>query len=319
MDDTTIASYGCDWIPTAQEGFLLFEKVGIVVDQHKCCIFFPSECLTEHATVDNALAGCASWKAAALLALTAYPRQQNFRALGSPVPLTRKDLMLIGSTDPEANRLVAKLVALPCKCKAKTTIVPSLQLTCDQVQLLDSTPFGAKVVKDQDVTLGLPLASSFHEVLPLNHDGTPTSKRRRRLKAVADKHFDKISHKLHNRAHKLVSTRTSGPYRALYWTTYCQSMLYYFASCFELSNTRLRKLLRLQQKVIIGRPWIQGAHLADVFSAFKIGPCCNLLSALRRAKVSLCLRIYGLQGILSAKDSHPILGTAKRTLPPWTA
>jgi len=103
----------------------------------------------------------------------------------------------------------------------------------------------------------------------------------------------------------------------LYWTTYCQSMLYYFASCFELSNTRLKKLQRLQQKVIIGRPWIQGAHLADVFSAFKIGPCCNLSSALRRAKVSLCLRIYGLQGILSAKDSHPILGTAKKTLLEW--
>jgi hypothetical protein len=135
------------------------------------------------------------------------------------------------------------------------------------------------------------LASSFHEVLPLAADGFPASKRRRRLRTVADKHFDKILHRLQNRAHKLISACTSGPYRAFYWTTFWQSMLYYFASCFELSNGRLKKLHRLQQKVIIGRPWLQGSHLADVFSAYKIGPCCNLISALKRAKVSLCLHV----------------------------
>ena len=72
MDDTTLASQGCDWIPTAQECFLRFEKVGIVVDQHKCCIFYPSECLPTQAADNNALAGCASWKLAARNALAAF-------------------------------------------------------------------------------------------------------------------------------------------------------------------------------------------------------------------------------------------------------
>ena len=134
---------------------------------------------------------------------------------------------------------------------------------------------------------------------------------------MADKHFSKIFHKLQNRACKLLSTLTSGPYRALYWTAYCQSTLYYFSSCFDLSKTRLKKVYRLQQKVIIGRPWIQGHHLADVFSVFKIGPCCNLVSSLQRAKIAMCLRYYGLQRICNAPSSHSILCSAKKVLLDW--
>ena len=111
-----------------------------------------------------------------------------------------------------------------------------------EIQKLDDTPFGAKVVKDQDVTLGLPLASPYTAALPLDVEGNAVVSKRRRLRTVADKHFNKIFHKLQNRANKLLATRTSGPYRALYWTTYCQSTMYYFSSCFDLSNARLKKI-----------------------------------------------------------------------------
>jgi hypothetical protein len=94
-------------------------------------------------------------------------------------------------------------------------------------------------------------------------------------------------------------------------------MLYFFSSSFDPSKTRLKKIYRLQQNVIIGRPWIQGHHLADVFSVFKIGPRCNLVSSLKRAKVAMCLRYYGLQRIYDASDDHPILGSAKRILLDW--
>ena len=216
--------------------------------------------------------------------------------------ITRDDLGLIADRSARGALLVAQLTALACHCKAKTTVVPSKQLSLEEVLTLDCSPFGAMVIKDQDVTLGLPLASPCSTVLPLTEDASPSSSKRRKLAIVADKHFNKIFHKLQNRACKLLSTLTSGPYRALYWTTYCQSMLYFFSSCFDLSKTRLKKIYRLQQKVIIGRPWIQGHHLADVFSVFKIGPCCNLVASLERAKVSMCLRYYGLQQVCDAPD-----------------
>jgi hypothetical protein len=47
--------------------------------------------------------------------------------------------MRVSSADPGASDMVARLVTVPRTCKAKTTIVPSLQLSCAQVQLLDET------------------------------------------------------------------------------------------------------------------------------------------------------------------------------------
>ena len=39
MDDTTLAKLGTKWIKPVQQSFLLYEKVGIVADQHVCCSF----------------------------------------------------------------------------------------------------------------------------------------------------------------------------------------------------------------------------------------------------------------------------------------
>ena len=98
-------------------------------------------------------------KTAAINALVAHPFETNFRTSDQSLELDRADLVNVATQTEEGSFLVARLAALPCKCKAKTTIVPSKQLSIAEIQMLDDSPFGAKVIKDQDVTLGLPLAS----------------------------------------------------------------------------------------------------------------------------------------------------------------
>ena len=94
-------------------------------------------------------------------------------------------------------------------------------------------------------------------------------------------------------------------------------MLYYFASCFDLSKKKLARLYRLQQRVVIGRSWIQGARLAGVISSFKIGPTCDMNAAFQRAKIAMCLRFYGLEAIKNANSRHPVLDRANKFLLHW--
>ena len=150
MDDATLAKIGIDWIGTAQNAFLVYEKVGIVVDQQECCLFSPSQ--GDHPPQLGAK-GLSSWFRAAIDALAAHPECLSFTTKGCPVVLTRSDLLQITDRTPLGNLILAQLAAITCHCKAKTTVVPSRQLSVDEVLILDNAPFGAKVIKDQDVTL----------------------------------------------------------------------------------------------------------------------------------------------------------------------
>ena len=90
-------------------------------------------------------------------------------------------------------------------------------------------------------------------------------------------------------------------------------MLYYFASCFDLSKKKLARLYKLQQRVVIGRSWIQGVRLAGAIS-FKIGPTCDMNAAFQRAKIAMCLRFYGLEAIKNAIAKHPVLDRVNKIL-----
>ena len=116
----------------------------------KCCLFSPSQ--GDHPPQLGAK-GLSSWFRAAIDALAAHPDCLSFTTKGCPVVLTRSDLLQITDRTPLGNLILAQLAAITCHCKAKTTVVPSRQLSVDEVLILDNTPFGAKVIKDQDVTL----------------------------------------------------------------------------------------------------------------------------------------------------------------------
>jgi len=265
MDDTTLSAPSLDWVDAAQSAFLAFEPLGVVVDCHSCC-YFSSE--TQNMRKHS------SWTRAALDALATD--DNVFRTPDREIVLSRQDLvdLTTGPITAQGAILLAKLVALPCACKAKTTLVPSKQLSLQQVSHLDRCPFGAKIIKSVDITLGLPIASRHQQVLPCDPDGSPSAPGRHKHSFLLSEALTRSLAKISKRASRIGSTFTSGPRRALFWTAFCQSTLYYVTSVFALSNRFLKKLQRLQQKVLLGaRTWIPMLHLASVSAMFKIGPC----------------------------------------------
>ena len=54
-------------------------------------------------------------------------------------------------------QIILNSVASPCKCKVKTKPVPNAPHTEDQIIELDDTPWGAKILGSDGVSLGLPL------------------------------------------------------------------------------------------------------------------------------------------------------------------
>ena len=112
---------------------------------------------------------------------------------------------------------------------------------------------------------------------------------------------------------------SSTPRRSLFWTAYCQSTLQYVASVFCIFQKRIKQIRKLQQKVLIGRPWIQSQHIAEVLSSLKVGPTCNLELYCRKANLGAALRLYGSEGLTKKKvvDKSHFLKTAASALSSW--
>ena len=168
-------------------------------------------------------------------------------------------------------------------------------------------PFGAKVVKPSDITLGLPLISSVSEVLPCDHNG-------QKIRPVKVKVANAVNHailkpikKITKRAAEINNTITPIPKRCLFWSTYCQSILYYISSIFTLRQAHLRMLERIQQKVLIGRPWLRANFVTSIFSALKIAPATDLQTSCAVANVGLVNRMHGAQVFLASPTQLPTL------------
>ena len=305
MDDTTLADEGLRWINSTQNFFLNYDGAGIVVEQHVCCRFIGNTPDSHH------IAGDSSWTRAAGRALATSAT--TFTVLDLPMrPLDRTDLVKLSHGMHQA--LLCSLVSLSCNCKAKTTIIPNQQLALADVLLIDKTPFGAKVIKAWDITLGLPLASKHDQVLPLGVDGQPIAARRMKVATLLARALDKAIIKLRTRANRLLLTLTPAPKRALFWTAYCQSALYFVTSVFMISSKHQKQLDRLQQRVLLGRAWLPGRLVADVFSAFRIGPASNIMLACQKANLSAYLRLYGTDALINAIKKQPQNGHCRSGL-----
>jgi len=117
--------------------------------------------------------------------------------------------------------------------------------------------------------------------------------------------LDKANRKLSIRSNRVRSTLTSGPKRTLFWTTFCQSTIYYATSVFLLSKQHLRKLQRVSQLTILGRAWIPHALLSSVLSSFRIGPSSPIEFACKKFNLGAVLRLYG-SGFLQQRIDHKI-------------
>ena len=306
MDDTTLAANGTQWIAQVQNAFSLFEKVGLVVEKHDCCIFVDADTM-------ECTPACSSWAQAAALALS-LPGTR-FKVASSNITFSQNELVALSKGESPA--LLCHLLTLPCKCKAKTTIIPSVQVTSEQLTFIDNTPYGAKIIKAHDITLGLPLASRVTNVLPFDSEGQISKPGKQRLAGLLDIALTRAINKITVRARRLCHTATSAPKRALFWTAYCQSTLYFATSVFALTPKYLAVLNRLQQKVLLGRPWIPGKHLATTFSMLKIGPCCAISIACRKANLAAVLRLYGTRILQTKEPKAKMLKTAHQSLQDW--
>jgi len=120
MDDTTLASPGLSWVAPAQTTFQQYEDLGIVVDTHHCCQFLSIR--GEHLGSSN------SWKLAAHTAL--QTSHQVFTVVGITHLFSRQHLQDIcaDQVSPSGLVFIARLCALKCTCKAKTTLVATASL-----------------------------------------------------------------------------------------------------------------------------------------------------------------------------------------------
>ena len=313
MDDTTLAKAGLTWIKQAQESFLRFQSVGIVIEQHCCCKILPTQ---QSPSFD--CPGLPTWKQAAAHVLSHSHHLRDgttYTVPGTTLTLTVPDLLLLANAAHPT--LLCMLMHIPCKCKAKTTIVPSCQLTPTDLCTLDDTPFGMHVLKQQDTTLGLPLASKHRNILPFAADGLPLKPCKFKLGKLAHDALAKATLKLTQRARRIQATLTSLPKRALFWTAYCQSTLYYVTSIFILSPKQMQKIQRLQQKVLLGRAWIPHKILPDVLSSLKIAPCNNLHTSTNASLLGAALRLVGTAQLLLPSNGTMFFQNVHRTLLAW--
>ena len=263
MDDTTFVSAGTTWISVVQDLFSQYHRVGVVVEKHSCCSFHPC------------LSGVASWLEAANLALEcpALAEVTVCTVLCGESMLDHFDVArsevsnLANGID---RSLLCRLVNIPCTCKAKTSIIPSMMLSVEEIASIDATPYGAKIVKEQDISLGLPIHSQQIPVFPTDVNGNVNTPKKVKEKTVGEAHLRKTFSKIKSKQSCISNTITSIPKRAQFWSVYCQSCLHYIGPVLGFTKSQLQKIRQLQSKLVLGRSWIQAEHLPSVFHHTKI-------------------------------------------------
>ena len=263
MDDTTFVSAGTTWISVVQDLFSQYHRVGVVVEKHSCCSFHPC------------LSGVASWLEAANLALEcpALAEVTVFTVLCGESMLDHFDVArsevsnLANGID---RSLLCRLVNIPCTCKAKTSIIPSMMLSVEEIASIDATPYGAKILKEQDISLGLPIHSQQTPVFPTDVNGNVNTPKKVKEKTVGEAHLRKTFSKIKSKQSCISNTITSIPKRAQFWSVYCQSCLHYIGPVLGFTKSQLQKIRQLQSRLVLGRSWIQAEHLPSVFHHTKI-------------------------------------------------
>jgi hypothetical protein len=121
MDDNQMWAKSLATIEAAQTTYRAFASTGLDTKNHVCCAFQPaSPRRTEHCP---SLPGHAGWRDAAKAALLRFPWTRSFCPAGDALRLGRQQLRRLALGIP--TRALARLVALPCKCKSKSALVPS--------------------------------------------------------------------------------------------------------------------------------------------------------------------------------------------------
>ena len=223
-------------------------------------------------------------------------------------------LLLIGDTVecPSHPLLLAYLHTAECKCKCKTFLLSNSALSPTQLEFLDSTPFGVKIVKPNATMLGLHLHSPHLSVTPrFSLQGDLLSP----LPHVTRSHVEKAQ--LNTAVSRMLQRVRAGTNlglsfreRTLFLSFYVLSLPHYHHSTLLPSSNYVAHYYRLIRQHLCKRAWIQAKHLPGVVTYLKLGilhcPKIFLLSSL----LGLCIRLYGLDIVLwlcSLTPSLPFL------------
>ena len=187
-----------------------------------------------------------------------------------------------------------------CKCKCKTFLLSNSALSPKQLEFLDSTPFGVKIVKPNATMLGLHLHSPHLSVTPrFSLQGDLLSP----LPQVARAHVEKAQ--LNTAVSRMLQRVRAGTNlglsfreRTLFLSFYVLSLPHYHHSTLLPSSNYIANYYRLIRQHLCKRAWIQAKHLPGVVTYLKLGilhcPKIFLLSSM----LGLCIRLYGLDIVL---------------------
>ena len=319
MDDNATGGVGLSWLPKAEILFQSLSTAGFLVLSHSC---YQVESITLPDTgspIFSSYEFVSQGHHSLLSALQASPSAPMLRLrCGNRAVTLPSSLLVVGDTVecPSYPFLLSYLHTAECKCKCKTVLLPNSPLSPEQLGFLDSTPFGAKIVKSSATMLGLYLHSPHQSVTPrFSLQGDILSP----LPRVDRSHIEKAQ--LHTAVSRMVQRVKAGTAlglsfreRTLFLSFYVLSLPHYHHSTLVPSPSYIDTYYRLIRQLLCKRAWIQAKHLPGVVSFLKLGilhcPKIFLLSSL----LGLCIRLYGSDIVLWLCGLTPSLPTLPKQL-----
>ena len=334
MDDNSAASKGLHWVEKAQRTFEPAHSAGLQVLRHQCfqagfislqvlpgdvraCIaqFGVAWIESKQLPPSNTLTiGGPSLHQALCLLL-----QQNIYSLDQAMrmSLTRLDVrhglllvsgskcyvlssdMLLCMCTQQQNfqALLACIIASPCKCKCKTSLLTNKPFKTADILLLDMTPWGSKIIAETATMLGFILrgrmskyeweqATSIDEIHWVGQ---------RKMSDVSLRMLilDKALCNMLRRNKQALSLTASMPARIQFHTAFIASCPLFCNSLYAFTKRHMLKALAIASSTILRRPWIQAKHMAGVFDFIKAPRAMDPEIGAILSKVGLLLRWRG--------------------------
>ena len=219
MDDNQIWGSAKDasmqWLFQAMRLIEEYHPAGLQITQHTCCTL---RAASAGGREDYEGGAGPSWQRAA----SAFLRSNlpHEAAWAGPFLLQPQEIRaLAGQGAPFPHYLLIRLLQLPCKCKTKCSWLPTRQLSPEEIANLDSSTWGARILAESALVLGLQMQTPVGTGLQGFASRTKiTSAGHRQV------HFSKGAIKATARAALLSQAITPLPQRTLAFTAWIQSV-----------------------------------------------------------------------------------------------
>ena len=309
MDDNATGGIGLSWLYEAENLLQSLATAGFLVLSHSCYQVEPvllSEFTSPtFSSMDFVTQGYHSL----LAALRNSPPAPIVRLrCGNRAVTLPSHLLIIGETVecPSQPLLLPFLHTAECKCKCKTFLLSNSPLSPKQLEFLDSTPFGVKIVKSNATMLGLHLHFPHLSVTPrFSLQGDLLCP----LPHAARAHVEKAQ--LNTAVSQMLQRVRAGTNldlffreRTLFLSFYVLSLPHYHHSTLIPSSNYIENYYRLIRQHLCKRAWIQAKHLPDVVTFLKLG-------------ILHCPKIFLLSSLFYAWLMHPFRWVGHCPLALW--